>query len=148
MVDDTRLLIYRTAFIQNEEIRYAADVESIGELRIVLRIDLEDDGLACHVCRSASDLWRCHAARPTPCRPEIYEYRNSGVIDGFIKQSRIGFERLIDRRQGGFASSAAACVCEVTRGNSVLSATSFANSNGRHKHLRSQSGLIQLTSGS
>ena len=147
MVDDTSLLIYRTASIQNDEIRYAADVESIRELGIALRVDFEDDGMTRHVRSSASDLWRRHAARPTPCSPEIYEYRNSRVIDDFIKQGRIGFERLIDWRQGGFTSSAAPCVCEMRRGNSILLATSLANSNGRHKHLRSQSSLIQLASG-
>jgi hypothetical protein len=64
-------------------------------------------------------MWRGHAARATPFRPEIDEDRNFAAAHNFVELRRIDLDGLSYRGQRCFAGAASSGVGKVIAGNSI-----------------------------
>jgi hypothetical protein len=98
-----------------------------------LSIYFEHDGFAGHICGSARDFRSCHPARSTPGSPEIDQNGNARIVYDFVEQLRVSLERLVDRRQNGFARATSALIGQMGCGNSILTSANLAGPN--HWHL-------------
>jgi hypothetical protein len=133
VTDDAGLLHYYAAAREHDEIGYAANVVTRGELRIFFGINFYDYGLADHVGGGPCHFGSSGAARAAPIGPEIYEYGDGRVLNDFIKLRIINRERFRDGRQWRFASSATAGVGEMFGGNAIVLSAMGASANDRHR---------------
>src|SRR5262249_22868766 len=108
--DGARLLVNDAAAFQDGEVRNALDAEFVGEPRIPLGVDLQDEGPTRHVRRGARDLGRRDLAGAAPVGPEIDEDRNLGLARDLAKGLLVHLERLRDGRDLRRAGAAAARV--------------------------------------
>ena len=76
MTDDSCLLAYELAAGENSEVRDPTDVESGGQLLLLVGVNLQNDGTTRHISRRSCDLRSCRVTGTTPFRPEIDEYGN------------------------------------------------------------------------
>jgi hypothetical protein len=76
---------------QYNEVRYATDIVTFGELRIFFRVDLYYNGFPSHISSSTRDLRSSRATWTAPIRPKVYEHGDRGVLNNFIKL------RIVDR---------------------------------------------------
>src|SRR5277367_4797876 len=83
-------------------------------------VDLDDHRFAGHVLGSARNLRRSCTAGPAPRRPEVDQDRNLSVLNDFVEKHRISRERFRDRGEFRFTGAAAACVGQVSSGDTVL----------------------------
>src|SRR5262249_52359354 len=103
-----------------DKIRNAHHVEPLRQGRPTLRIDLKDDGLPCHFLGHLLDFRRGHAARTTPFRPKVDQYRNAGTTDDLSKGGFIHIERYRQRGQFCVAGAAVSAIRDVLRRNPIL----------------------------
>lgn len=136
MTDDSGLLANELAAREDSEVWNSSNVESSRQLLMLVRIDLEDDGMAGHVGGCARNLWRRCPAWSAPLSPEIDKHRNPGTLNDLIEQFVVRLQRFIGRRQRSFTCAATACVREVLCANTIFLATLFTASNRRHLHRR------------
>src|SRR5580704_2999045 len=120
---------------EDDEVRNAANVIASGELRILLRIDLQNECFSGHRCCCARDVGRCHVTRTAPVGPEVDQDGNASGLDDLIEQGSIDLQRLIHRWQRSLACSAAACVGEMICANAVLLAAVLTGSYCWHREL-------------
>src|SRR5436190_22828746 len=95
------------------------------------RIDLENHSAALHFGSDALHFRSSHAARSTPRRPNVDEHGSARAGDDFVERVGISIDRLIDRLNRCFATSAATFVGEMSRWDSVLLSAGGALSNHR-----------------
>src|SRR5262249_27358544 len=112
--------------------RNAPDIQSRGQIREALRIDLEHDGATRQVAGHMLHMRRSHPARTAPRRPKINQHRNPAFTYDFIKFSRTDLKRLSHRRQWSLAPAASSSVGEMLSRNSIGLSTGQAISNDRH----------------
>jgi|ERR1700733_5059271 len=136
VTDDSGLLADKFAARENSEVWNSSNVESSRQLLMLVRIDLEDDGMAGHVVGCARNLWRRSPAGSAPLSPEIDKNRNFRTSNNLVEQFVVRLQGFIDRRQRGLACAATACVREVLCANTIFLATLCTFSNCRHRHLR------------
>jgi hypothetical protein len=98
MTDDSGLLIYQLAAGEDSEVRNSANVESGGELLVLIGIHLQNDSATRHISRGARNLRSGCVTGATPFGPEIDKYRNLGTANNLVEQRLIHLERLVDRR--------------------------------------------------
>src|SRR6185312_2899170 len=84
-IDEARLLKLKIAPREDGKVRNALHVEASSERRVLLRVDLEDDGLTGEIARNLRDMRRGHAAGAAPCGPEVHEDGNFAVADDLIE---------------------------------------------------------------
>src|ERR1700692_507903 len=118
MVDQPGLLRYRTTAVEDDKVRYAANMETGRELRIALGVNLDNERAA-RLIRRAGNLRCRHLTRTTPCRPEIDQHRDSGVLRDFVELLGVHFERFVHRRRRGFTCSAPAGFSKMFRWNPI-----------------------------
>src|SRR5262245_52101762 len=90
MIRQPCLLKDDLAVLQHHEIGNAHHTESLRKHWPLFCIDLEHNCAARHFCCDPLDLWRSHAARSAPCRPEIDKYGNASAAYNLIEQVRVG----------------------------------------------------------
>jgi hypothetical protein len=88
----------KAAACEYGEVGDAADVVTRGQFRKLFGVDLEHDSAACKVFGDLRHMRSGHAARPTPLRPEINEYRDFAVAHNFVELFRVDLDGLSDRR--------------------------------------------------
>ena len=120
-----------TAPRKNDEIRYATHVVTRSNLRVFLRIDLEDDSFAGHVSGRAGDFRGGHAAGSAPIRPEVDEYGDMSIPNDLIEQCVIGCQGFSDGRQGRFTGSATTRAGEIFGRNAIFLAAIAADADDR-----------------
>jgi hypothetical protein len=76
MTDDSSLLAYELAGGEDREVRDSTDIESGGQLLLLVGVDLQNDGTTRHISRCSCDLRSCRVTGTTPFRPKIDEYGN------------------------------------------------------------------------
>jgi len=133
MTDCARLLHHGMAGVEDDEVWDAAHVEARRDFRIAFGIEFDNDGTSGHVSGGAGNFRRRDPARPTPRRPEIHQHRDAGILNDFVEDRRINFQRLIRGRQWIFTSATPPGIGEVYRWNAVRASTDFAGSNYSHK---------------
>src|ERR1700722_6852454 len=133
MADGARLLHDGVAGVEGDEVWDAAHVETRRDFRIAFGIEFDDDGTSGHVSGGASNFRSRDPARPTPRRPEIHQHRDAGILNDFVEDRRINFQRFIQGRQWIFTSATPPGVVEVRRWNAVQAVTDFAGSNYSHR---------------
>jgi hypothetical protein len=92
------LLKNRPSTSQNHEIRDRLHPEPRGNLRAILGVNLQDQGLPSHISRELMYLSRRHPAGTAPCGPEVGQNGNFGSGDNFSECAFIDVERLVDGR--------------------------------------------------
>jgi hypothetical protein len=117
---------------KNDEIGYATHVVTRGNLGVLLRIDLEHDSLAGHVCGRARDFRGGHAAGSAPIRPEIDEYGDLSIPNDLIEQCVIGCQGFSDGRQGHLTGSATARAGKILGRDAVFLSAIGADADDRH----------------
>src|SRR3974390_422605 len=135
MVHKAGLLLDQAALRENCEVWNATHIEASSQLRILLGINLEHDGPAAHLRSGARNFRGGHSARAAPGSPEIYQYRHAGLLDYFVEQLGIDFQRFRHRLERCFAGAAASRARQMLGGDAVLTATRLARANGRHYDL-------------
>lgn len=133
-----RLLLHEFSVRKDNEVGDAAYVVARGQLGILLGIDFQDYSFTGHLCSSASNFRRGHAAGTTPLRPEINEHGNPGIAQHFVEEERVGCNRFVSRWQGCLACSTTSGVCE-TRGGDAIPGTALlaALNDGHHRPFQS-----------
>jgi hypothetical protein len=76
MTDYSGLLAYELAGGEDSEVRDSTDIESGGQLLLLVGVDLQNDGASRHISRCSCDLRSCRVTGSTPFSPEIDEYGN------------------------------------------------------------------------
>jgi hypothetical protein len=76
MTDNSSLLAYELAAGEDSEVRDSTNIESGGQLLLLVGVDLQNDGATRHISRCPCDLRSCRVTWSTPFRPEIDEYGN------------------------------------------------------------------------
>jgi len=99
MADCSRLLHHGTAGVEDDEVWDAAHVEARRDFRIALGIEFYNDGASGHVSGGAGNFRGRDPARPTPHRPKIHQHRDACILNDFVKDRRINFQRFIHGRQ-------------------------------------------------
>src|SRR5580765_4438570 len=84
-VDQAGLLELKVAAGEYREVRYPADVVPGCQFGELLSIDLQHDGPPGEVTGDLGHVRRGHAARTTPCRPEIHEDWDFAVANNFVE---------------------------------------------------------------
>jgi hypothetical protein len=136
VTDDSGLLVDEFAAREDSEVWNSSNVESSRQLLMLVRIDLEDDGMAGHIGGCARNLWRRSPAGSAPLSPEIDKHRNLRTLNDLVEQFIVRLQRFIDRWERSFTCAATACVREVLHANTIFLTTLFTASNRRHRHLR------------
>ena len=107
---DAGLLIQQEAAADHGEVGDAADVVLGRDLRMALRVDLQDHGASRHVPRGGLDLGRGHLAGAAPVGPEVDEHGHLRVSRDLAERLRIRFDRPRHRRDRRLAGAAAPLV--------------------------------------
>jgi hypothetical protein len=131
-VYQTGLLELKVTASEHRKVRDPLDVVAGRKFRKFLRVDLQDDRLACEVSRDLRNMWRGHAAGSTPFRPEINEHGNFAAAHNFVELRRIDLNGLSYRGQRCFAGAASSCVGKVIAGNSIRLSAGWAISDDGH----------------
>src|SRR4029077_20212525 len=142
VVDQPGLLRYWSTGIEDDKVRYAANIEAGRQLGIALRVNLDDDGTASHIRCCAGDFRCGHLTRTTPCRPEIDQYGDACVLRDFVELLEVDFQRFVHRRQRGLTCSATPGFSKMFCRNPIFLPAALAGSHKRH--LRSPSSPTQL----
>jgi hypothetical protein len=79
------LLHHQATTGENGEVGYAANVEALRKLRVLLGIDFEHHSFASHVSRGFGYFRSGGATGAAPLRPEIYQDGNRAVLNDFIE---------------------------------------------------------------
>jgi hypothetical protein len=137
VTDDSGLLTHQFAARENGEVWNSTNVESSRQLLLLVGVDFEDDGMACHVDSGPRDLWGSSPARSAPLSPEIDKNRNIRTLNDLVEQLVVSLKRFINWQKGNLARTAAACVRKMLRANTISLTTALADSYRRHLHLRS-----------
>jgi hypothetical protein len=127
MIDGAGLLEHWASLGEDDEVWDTTHVEARSELGVTLRVDLEDDRLAGHVCGDALDLWGNHAAGAAPRRPKVHEHGDAGVGGDVVEARGIDLEWFGERRQLGLAGAATTRVREVLGRDAVGDSTGGAD---------------------
>lgn len=117
---ESGLLGDELAGVEDGEVGDATDVVAGGELRVLLGVDLEDEGAAGGVGGGLLDLGGGHAAGAAPVGPEVDEDGDAGVLDDLVEERGVGGDGLVDGRERVFAVAASAGVGEVVGRDTVL----------------------------
>src|SRR6266542_4107333 len=120
--DETGLLEEEETSLHYDEVGDALNTELRRELRMPLRVHLQDEGPAGHLVRSALDLGSGHLAGSAPGRPEVHEHRDLRFPRDFAKGLRVGLDWPGHRRDLGLARAAAADLVQPFRRGAVLPA--------------------------
>src|SRR5688572_21834648 len=67
------------AVFKEDQCRNALDTKLRGDLVVLVHVELSNFCLAVIILGNSLDDRSYHTARSTPCRPEIYQYRNIGT---------------------------------------------------------------------
>jgi hypothetical protein len=137
VTDDSGLLTDQSAARENSKVWNSTNVESSRQSLLLVGVDFEDDGTACHVAGGACNFRGGSPAWSAPLRPEIDKDRNLCTLNYFVEQFIVRLKRLVDRRKWNLARTATACVREMLRANTIFLTTALADSYRRHRHLRS-----------
>jgi hypothetical protein len=123
-----------TSITQNHKIWNRLNLEPGGQLRMLLCIHLQNQSPTRSLPRKFSNLGCGHLAWPTPGRPEINKYRNTGLADYIGKGSLIHINRFADWRKRRFARTAPTGIGKVAGRHAVLSAAGFTDTDHRKTH--------------
>ena len=104
------LLVEEQAALDDREVRNAANSELLGELRVFLRVHLQDEGAPRHLRGGLRDLGSGDLAGPAPGRPEVHQHRHLRVAGDLAEDLRVRFDGLSDRRDLRLAVAAAPLV--------------------------------------
>jgi hypothetical protein len=143
MAYQARLPNDRRAAIKDDEMRNAADVESVGDLRIAFGVHLYYDRPSGHVCSRAGNLRGRDTARPTPPCPEIGKYRDTRILNDLVEQVRVDFQWLARWTQRSFASPTAASIDQSDGRNTILAPTRHAVPKKGHPYLQYNSSNLE-----
>jgi hypothetical protein len=132
--DKARLLENDVAISKNHKVRDALDSKSSRKLRICFCIDLQHESLARHLLRQSVYLRGRSAAWATPGGPKVHQDRNARFPADLFESGCVNLNRLIGRRQSGFALAATSCVGQMLRRNSILRSTITASPYRRVAH--------------
>src|SRR5688572_11566522 len=129
VADDAGVLVDDETALEDEEVRDALDAVLAGELRMPVRVDLEDERAAGHGRGHTRDL-RCRgAAGAAPRRPEIHEHGHGRVSPDVLEQFHVGGDGFRDRTDGRLALAAARRRREVRGADAVLLTTGWTGTN-------------------
>jgi hypothetical protein len=132
VTNNTRLLLDEFSGEEHSEVWDAAYGETCGEFRVLIGVDLEDEGATRHVLCGACDLWGGGATRAAPVSPEIDQNGNSRVLDDLVEELSVDLYGFVERRQRKFARTATASVRQVVCSDAISLATALAGSYRRH----------------
>jgi hypothetical protein len=110
MTDDSGLLTDQSAAGENSEVGNSTNVESCRQSLLLVGVDFEDDGTACHVAGCTRNFRGGSPARSAPFGPEIDKDRNPRTLNYLVEQLIVRLKWLVDRRKWNLARTATACV--------------------------------------
>jgi hypothetical protein len=126
---DPGLLPINSAVPENDEVRDAADAVRLCHEWLLIDINLEHDGAACHLFGNTRDFRRSQAAWSAPPSPEIHQDRDARRPDDLAEQVGIGVERRINRIERRFARAASNRFREVSGVYTIISTAGRASAN-------------------
>lgn len=133
---ESRVFEHCRPTMENHEMGNSHNPVARRQLRITIRVDFEDDGLARKALRDFRHFRRSLSARTAPRCPEVHQNRHSCLTHNFLERCRVHFDGLGYRWERSPAGSTAPLVGKVLCRYPIATPTLCTSSD--HKQLVTQ----------